>query len=151
MTEMDSVYFLSFLVALSLSMVLIPLLIKHSARLGLVDDPTGDARKLHGRVMPRSGGLGIVLATVLALVLVLPMDTQLATFLVASLVIIAFGVWDDRAELSPSKKLVGQAAGVAIAMAGGMTVHDVPLLAGVPLWLANGVSFVFVLAVINAV
>lgn len=151
MSEMSSMYFVSFVVALCLSMVFMPLLIKHSARLGLVDDPTEDARKLHGEVMPRSGGLAIVLATAFALLLVLPVDTSLATFLVASLVIIAFGVWDDRASLSPSKKLVGQMLGVAIAMAGGMTVHDVPLLPDTPLWLANGVAFVFVLGVINAV
>lgn len=148
---MSSLYFMSFLLALSLSLALIPVLIKHSVRLGLVDDPTGDERKQHTRVMPRSGGLGIVLASVLALLVVLPLDRQLLGFLVASLVIIGFGVCDDRNAMSPAKKLLGQSIGVLAAMAGGMTVSDVPVFIHMPPLLCDALTFIFVLAVINAV
>lgn len=148
---MNSLYFMSFLSALGLSMALIPMLIKYSARLGLVDDPDGSDRKLHRGVMPRSGGLGIVLATVLALVLVLPLDRELLSFLAASVIIIAFGVWDDRDDLRPAVKLFGQGLGVAVAMAGGMGISDVPVVHDMPGWLCAGLTFIFVLAVINAV
>ena len=148
---MDIQYLYSFLLALGLSMLLIPLLIRHSARLHLVDDPAHSSRKLHSRAMPRSGGLGIILAASAALLVILPIDESLFSFLLGCLVIICFGLLDDVIELKPLQKLGGQALGVGIAMAGGMVVTDMPLLGGSPVWLCHLLTFVFVLGVINGV
>jgi UDP-GlcNAc:undecaprenyl-phosphate GlcNAc-1-phosphate transferase len=147
----DHQYFYSFLIALVLSLLLVPVLIKYSTRLHLVDDPTGHARKLHKHTMPRSGGLGIILAAGLALLIALPLDERLFSFLLACLVIICFGLLDDVVELKPLWKLVGQALCVAIAMAGGMVITEMPLITGCPAWLCNGLTFIFVLGVINGV
>ena len=148
---MEIQYFYSFLIALVLSLLLIPVLIKHSARLHLVDDPAGNTRKLHDHTMPRSGGLGIILAAAVALLIVLPLNQSLFSFLLACLVIICFGLIDDVVELKPLYKLAGQALGVGIAMAGGMVITDTPLITGCPGWLSHSVTFIFVLGVINGV
>ena len=78
---MDIQYLYSFLLALILSLVLIPLLRKYSAHMGLVDHAGGNQRKLHSDSMPRSGGLGIITAAAIALLLVLPVDGYLLGFL----------------------------------------------------------------------
>ena len=148
---MDAQYLYSFLLALILSLLLIPVLIKHSAWLHLVDNPAGNARKIHSSAMPRSGGLGIILAASAALLYILPLNASLFSFILACLVIISFGLLDDVVELKPIQKLGGQALGVGIAMAGGMVITDIPLLGGCPGWLCHGLTFVFVLGVINGV
>jgi UDP-GlcNAc:undecaprenyl-phosphate GlcNAc-1-phosphate transferase len=148
---METQYLLSFLLALLLSLLLIALFIKHSARLGLVDDPSGNARKLHTNAMPRSGGLGIILAAAIAVAVVLPADSSLFSFFLGALVIIGFGLLDDYVELKPVHKLAGQALGVGIAMAGGMVISEVPLLGPCPVWFSLALTFVFVMGVINGV
>ena len=61
---MELIY--SFTVALFLTIALMPLLIRFSAQLRLIDDPGAD-RKMHNKVMPRSGGLAIILGVFIPL------------------------------------------------------------------------------------
>lgn len=148
---MDIQYLYSFLIALGLSLAFISLLIRYSARLGLMDDPAGDIRKIHSESMPRSGGLGIITAAGVALLIVLPLEESLFSFLLGCLVIICFGLLDDIVKLSPLQKLGGQAIGVAIAMAGGMVMFSFPLVENCPAWIVYFVTFFFVMGVINGV
>jgi UDP-GlcNAc:undecaprenyl-phosphate/decaprenyl-phosphate GlcNAc-1-phosphate transferase len=148
---MDIQYLYIFVIALALSLLFISLLIRHSARLGLMDDPTGDSRKIHSEKIPRSGGLGIIMASGLAMLIILPFKESPLRFLIASLVIIGFGLLDDILKLSPLQKLGGQAMGVAIAMSGGMVMFSLPLLEHGPAFLSYGITFFFVMGVINGV
>lgn len=148
---MSFIYLYSFVLALCLSHVFIPILIRYSGQWGLVDDPADSARKLHERVIPRSGGIGIVMAAAIAVLFLLPADQTLTSYILASLAIAGFGLLDDIVELKPSQKILGQAVGVLIAMSGGMLFTDLPLLGSSPDWAVHLVTFVFVLAVINGV
>ncbi len=103
---MNILYLYSFLFALILSLVFIPFLIRNSVRWGLVDDPTGSARKLHSTVIPRSGGLGIILAAALSVLIVFPADQSIISFVLACLVITGFGLLDDLVELKPCRSWV---------------------------------------------
>ena len=124
---------------------------KYASQLGLVDNPTGSSRKLHKAPMPRSGGLGIIIPTGVAILVVLPWDDSILSFLFSSLIIVGFGLLDDVIELKPTQKLVGQALGVTLAMVGGMTISNVPFIDNSPAWLSYALTFVFVMAVINGV
>lgn len=148
---MDIQHLFTFLLALGISLVIIPILIRNSTRMRLMDIPTGDSRKIHQESMPRSGGLGIVLSAGIALMIMFPLDKSLFSFLLGSIVIIGFGLLDDIVKLSPPQKLAGQALGVAIAMAGGMVMYDFPILTNSPSWFVHVVTFVFVMGVINGV
>lgn len=146
---MDERYLYSFLLSLILALVLIPLLIRRAAAWGLVDDPSGESRKIHSESVPRIGGLGIILASAVSVFLVLPFDNQLLGFVLASFVIILFGLLDDLFQLSPKYKLLGQALCITVAMSGGMVFRDLPFIGdGFPL-LSYLVTFVFVMGVIN--
>ncbi len=148
---MEVQFLYSFCLALVLSLVLIPILIKVSSYLRLVDNPSGSARKLHTAPIPRSGGLAIILSAAIALLLVLPSDSSLNSFIISCLVIVGFGLLDDLVELKPKSKLFGQALGVSLAMAGGMVITDVPFIGEAPAWFCYSLTFVFVMGVINGV
>ena len=49
----------SFVIALLTTTVLVPVSMRFAGRLGLFDAPD-DARKVHGKVIPQSGGLAII-------------------------------------------------------------------------------------------
>jgi len=148
---MQLLYLYGFFLALLSSLVLIPILMKYASQLGLVDNPAGSARKLHKAPMPRSGGLGIIIPTAVAILVVLPWDDSIFSFLFSSLVIIGFGLLDDVIELKPIQKLVGQALGVTLAMVGGMIISNVPFIDNAPTWISYALTFAFVMAVINGV
>ena len=144
---METLFIYGFSLSLVLSLLLIPILIKVSGHLSLIDDPQGSARKLHSTPIARSGGLGIILSVTIALLIILPIDESLTSFLVSSLVIVTFGLIDDLFELKPVQKLVGQAIGVSLAMAGGMVITNVPFIENCPAWASLGLTFFFVMGV----
>ncbi|MDG2047837.1 MAG: MraY family glycosyltransferase [Halioglobus sp.] len=144
-------YLYSFFIGLLSSLILIPLLVKYASKLGLVDNPVGSLRKLHKAPMPRSGGLGIIIPTAIAILVILPWNDAILSFLVSSLVIVGFGLLDDVMELKPAQKLIGQTLGVCLAMVGGMVISTVPFIDDAPIWMSYALTFVFVMAVINGV
>src|SRR5215467_12046737 len=104
--------------AFFLSLVLTPLMRDWSIRLGLIDLPDG-RRKLHTGVIPRSGGVPILIsyAGAFAIWLATPLSArgliQQYTITVLRLLppvalIFAIGLLDDWLELKPTHKLAGQ-------------------------------------------
>jgi UDP-GlcNAc:undecaprenyl-phosphate GlcNAc-1-phosphate transferase len=148
-SSMQLIY--SFTVALFLTIALIPLLIKFSAKLQLLDNP--DARKMHDRVIPRSGGLAIALGVFLPLLFLLPADSGYTGLFLGAATIVLFGYLDDRYDLHYKWKFLGQIIAVIAAMAGGVSISTIPLLEfDEPLlWLTVPLTFVFLLGATNAV
>jgi len=95
------------------------------------------------------GGLALVIGTLAGGGMIIPsIDPCL---LLGSEVIILIGLVDDRIDLSPWQKLVGQGIAAALATAGISSIQAVSL--GVPLPLGNAqwiVTFLWILALINA-
>lgn len=141
----------SFTIAMLLTAVLMPLAIRLAPALGLVDYP--DARKVHTRVIPRCGGLAMVLGITCPLLWYLPAATPLFHLFIASAVIVFFGALDDRNNLNYRWKFLGQIFAVLIVMQGGILIHRIPLMEfdAAPSWLSSGLTFIFILGVTNAV
>jgi UDP-GlcNAc:undecaprenyl-phosphate GlcNAc-1-phosphate transferase len=107
-------YVLIAMMAMAISMAIIPLMIRLAPVIGMIDAP--DPRKVHSIPIPRVGGLGIVIGALIPMLLWLPYtDLTLAYFLGAA-VLLAFGTWDDIAELGHYVKFAGQflAAGLVV-------------------------------------
>jgi hypothetical protein len=83
--------------AVVLCMAIVPVMIRAAPALGMVDRP--DPRKVHRLPVPRVGGIGIVIGALTSLALWLPLDPLSVSYLIGSLVLFAFGAWDDRKEL----------------------------------------------------
>lgn len=102
------------MMAMALSMAIIPLMMRLAPALGMIDTP--DPRKVHSTPIPRVGGLGIVIGALVPMLLWLPLtDLTISIFLGAGVLLI-FGTWDDISELGHYVKFIGQflAAGVVV-------------------------------------
>lgn len=143
--------FTSFLFALMTSMLLVPVLQRYAQRLGLIDTP--DPRKVHERLVPRSGGVAIVAGALLPIVLWAPADSLLAHLMLGAMVIVLFGLVDDRQELDYRLKFAGQALAALIAMRGGLLIEVWPFfgIEPVPAVLSYPTTFLFLIGVTNAI
>ncbi|HSN22217.1 MAG TPA: MraY family glycosyltransferase [Usitatibacter sp.] len=125
--------------AFALSCVAMVLLRSCARRLNLVDVPC--SRKAHGGEVPLVGGLAIFLA-VLAAQWLLAAPTQIAGLHLALSVVIAVGLWDDIAEISPGVKLAAEMAASGVMIFGaGILLHGVGDILG---WRPLGLSILAV-------
>lgn len=142
---------IGFTLALFLSSVLVPLMVRLAPALGLVDQP--DERKVHVNPIPRAGGVAIVLAFFIPVIL-WPLDfsSHIALFFGAAVIAI-FGFLDDRHNLSYQWKFAAQIIAIAIFLAGNVEITKTPFLGfGNELpWLSYPVLALFILGVTNAV
>ncbi|MFD0617355.1 MULTISPECIES: glycosyltransferase family 4 protein [Paenibacillus] len=162
---MGMVYGIGFILALGLALVLTPLVKKFAVKVGAMDMP--NARKVHTRIMPRLGGLGIFFAFGIAFLLLLPWlpDNMFASRegnLVKALfaggsIIVLIGALDDRFELSAKVKLLGQIIAACVVVFGfGITVDFVNIPFGhgyfsMPDWVAIPLTIVWIVGVTNAI
>jgi UDP-GlcNAc:undecaprenyl-phosphate GlcNAc-1-phosphate transferase len=145
-------YGYSLSVALFLTIALIPVLIRVSGSLGLVDHP-GAERKLHDKVMPRTGGLGIIIGSALPLAFLLVFEGSIPYIFLGCAIIIVFGLADDRVELNYKWKLFGQSLGAIAVMSGGIFFQQFPFLGldNAPFWLTYPITFLFLVGSVNGV
>lgn len=76
------------------------------------------------------------------------------SILLGGLIILSFGVWDDRVDLSPRVKLLGQfLAALVIVFVGGIRFESLPIFVTdkLPLWIGAPLTVLFLMAVSNAV
>ena len=116
MPDLNNIFFALFL-ALFLGIITSLIAVKLCKPLGLIDNPGAAPHKLHSRPTPLAGGL-VVGLSLLILVPIFPrlIEGKMLGAVIASIIILIFGIWDDRAGLSAKIKFSGQffAAGIAI-------------------------------------
>lgn len=143
---------LGFLIAMSVTMALIPPLMRAAQRFHFLDDP--GERKVHAQPVPRVGGIAMAAGVLLALAFSGEFAQPMPAFLAGVVVLLAFGVWDDRVTLSAGPKLAGQIIAVLIVMIrGDVSIDTLTLTERHPLgpWLSAPLTFVFLLGVTNAI
>lgn len=146
------VLLLSFVLAMLITMALIPPLMRGAQRLQFVDIP--DSRKIHSGAIPRVGGVAIAIGALVPMFVWLPLDRELMGLILGLIVILVFGVWDDRVDLDFRLKFLGQ--GIAIATVifyGNIHITTLPFLGvdEVPVWASIGLTMFVLLAVTNAI
>lgn len=144
--------FFSSMTALLVCMALIPLLRMVAERFHIMDQPGG--RKVHEHPVPRIGGIAFAVGACASIAWWVPKDAIALSVLVGSVIIVAFGVWDDRVDLSYRSKLVGQLlAALAVVLGGDIWFTTLPFLPDVevPAWAGMFVTVVFLVGVSNAV
>ncbi len=117
---------IALVLATVVSMALIPAMWRLAPHLGLIDRP--DPRKVHSTEIPRVGGWGIVIGTLFPLIVLLPMEPLVESYLLGCVVLFSFGVWDDAKEIGHYKKFAGQLLAVLLVVVhGGLRIDRVPL------------------------
>ncbi len=143
--------FLSLACSIIISIALIPVLIRYAAVLKLVDQPGG--RKVHSVAIPRCGGIGLAAGAIPAMIIFAPMQPEVIGMFAGGLIILFFGILDDRFDLHYKWKFLGQFLAVASAILGGISLEYLPLngLEPSPFVVTLPLTIVFVIGVINAV
>lgn len=102
-------YLLPLFIALAASLLIIPILIKLSVPLGLVDKP--DHRKLHATAIPAVGGIALLAGIAIAVFFsgeALSFILQQPALITASVFLMVVGVLDDRMNIRPLYRLLLQ-------------------------------------------
>ncbi|MGD9741295.1 MAG: glycosyltransferase family 4 protein [Dongiaceae bacterium] len=146
---MTAIY-LGLLLALFISMLLTPQLVRYAHRLRLMDAP--DPRKSHATLIPRVGGIAVAIGAALPCLVWLRVYDGIGIYLAGAAVIVIFGIWDDRVQLDYRMKLLGQLGAVLLVVAGGVRIAHLPLagLDPIPIWASLPITVVFLVAVTNA-
>jgi UDP-GlcNAc:undecaprenyl-phosphate GlcNAc-1-phosphate transferase len=142
---------LGFVLAMSITMVLIPLLMRWASPLGVIDMPA--ERKVHAIPVPRVGGIGMVAGILTALLLWGDASRVIRALCACIALLFCFGVWDDRKALQAGPKFAGQALTALIMMSwGGIEVASVtgPERMLLPQYLAAPLTFLFLAGGTNA-
>jgi UDP-GlcNAc:undecaprenyl-phosphate/decaprenyl-phosphate GlcNAc-1-phosphate transferase len=144
--------FLAFVVALSVTAALIPILARWAPAIGLTDAP--GPRKVHSAPVPRVGGLAMAAGLFVATLLTVELSLAVRGLLLGLLVLVLFGLWDDRVNLGYGAKFAGQVIAVGICMTVG-AIHIGNLAFGavgaVPPAVSTLITFVFLIGITNAI
>ncbi len=138
--------------AMDISMVLIPLMSRFAPRFRLVDIPT--QRKIHATPIPRVGGIGIVIGSLVPLLLLLTPDNTTLAYVYGACVLFIFGLWDDVYEIGHYPKFVGQfIAALIVIIYGDLYVIRFPFVPGGEVSPGFGTAFTLfaIVGMINAI
>ncbi len=153
------VYLLLGLSSAALALLMTPLVSRGSIRLGLVDAPGG--RKVHAQSVARLGGVAVVAATVLAMILVRLWQPEhfdpaiwpaLRPFAMAGALIFGIGLLDDVRGVGPVPKLAVQVVAAVLMMASGLMIQRITLI-GMSWelgWTAWPITVVWIVGLTNA-
>ena len=140
------------LLAIGITVALVPLLTRIAGALGMVDWP--DTRKVHSQPIPRVGGIAIAVGLLSAMLLRGEMEPRLGAYCAGLIVLLVFGVLDDRFSLSPLWKVAGQVLAASIVMYFGeiaITAVRGEVDHTVAPWLAVAMTLMFVVGATNAI
>ncbi len=118
-------YVLALVVSTAISIAVIPVMMRLAPWLRMVDHP--NRRKVHTQPVPRVGGWGIVVGALVPILIWIPMDELVLSYVIGALVLLAFGAWDDRREIGHYTKFLGQFIAVLVVVTyGGLYVSSLP-------------------------
>ncbi len=149
---MNSELFFGFMTSLLVCMALIPPLRLVAERFSIMDTP--GQRKLHQHPVPRVGGIAFAVGACGTIAWWAPKDITTLSVLLGSLIILGFGVWDDRVNLHYLVKLLGQfLAALAVVVIGDIRFDSVPFMfdGAMSIWVSIPTTLVFLVGVSNAV
>jgi UDP-GlcNAc:undecaprenyl-phosphate GlcNAc-1-phosphate transferase len=144
--------FLAFVVALTVTAALIPVLVHWAPTIGLTDAP--GPRKVHSIPVPRVGGLAMAVGLLLPTLITVELTPSIRGVLLGLVVLLIFGLWDDRVTLGYRTKFAGQVLAAGLCMIVG-NVHIGALMIGSVIVLPQAASifltFIFLIGITNAV
>src|SRR5690625_2870299 len=109
--------FLSFLVSTGLALILTPVFAKIAIKFDIIDRPSN--RKIHSEPKPYLGGLAIFFSAAIAYLIFWPEHNYQIGIILGAFIMLLTGFLDDKYDLKPLVKLVGQVlAAVAVVSSG---------------------------------
>lgn len=144
---------LAFFVSLLTVIIITPFIKRLAIKIGAVDRP--DKRKVHSKLMPRMGGLAIVIGVAVGAIAAGLFESSIRTITIGACIIIILGVLDDKFNLSAKVKFAVQVLVACMIASSGLTMDffSVPffedrLQLG---WLAFPVTVLWIVGITNSI
>lgn len=119
-----------FVISAAITSLISPFVIKTAYRMGFMDDPLTHKHPgmLLKRPTPRAGGLAYYLGILIPALIILPVLTsqKLIGILVGAGLCVLMGLKDDRKDMSPYTRLIGQAIVILITVLSGIILIYIP-------------------------
>ena len=148
---------LAMVIAAVVSLATTPLVKMLAGKVGAVDVPK-DNRRMHDHPIPRLGGLAIFLGFMIAVLLLIPLDTPKKGMLLGAVIIVILGVFDDIHALPALPKFIVQIIAAVIAAVAGNRIEVLSnpnIFSDNPTWvlgwLSVPVTVIWIVAITNAV
>lgn len=148
-----------FAIACVIALVASPLSIKLAYKLDIIDRPRDD-RRIHDRPIPRFGGIAIVLGTSIAMIIPALRNPLLKTAIIGGLLMYLLGALDDKFDIKPVFKFIGQWAIASLVYFMGIRINFIGHIfefshSGANLMLNGGFAYIitvlWIVGVTNAV
>lgn len=93
-------------------------------KMGLLDDPKTHRHPgiIHKKIIPRGGGIPLFIGIVLAGIFFLPLTKTVVALFAAGLIALLIGVADDKYDISPYIRFIGNIAAALIVVKSGITI-----------------------------
>ncbi len=134
-----------FMLAFFSCLYITPIVIDAALTYDIVDRPDGNLKQ-HQRPVAYLGGIAVYLSFLATLALSFEFSSEVLGLLLAATMVILLGIIDDLKPLGPKIKLVGQIIAIFVLIKCDIYID----IAIVPDWLDIAMTFVWMLAVINA-
>ncbi|MDE1710024.1 MraY family glycosyltransferase [Staphylococcus cohnii] len=134
------------------SLILTPIVIKVSHKLGVVDQP--NFRKVHKKPTSVLGGTVILLSFLLGIWLGHPIETEVKPLVIGAVLIYLVGLIDDIYDLTPIVKLLGQVVAALVVVYYGVTIDFISLPIGPTIHfgiLGIPITVIWIVAITNAI
>lgn len=118
MAELLKPIVLAFLVSLAMT----PIVIKLAKKFGFLDIPK-DARRMHNKPIPLSGGVAMYFALMIGMIVFLKLNRELVCVMLGATLILISGLIDDKTNMSPKMKLLFQLTAAGILIFGNVRVE----------------------------
>ena len=138
-------YSLIFILALCTCLYITPIVMEAAIKYDIVDRPDGNLKQ-HQQPVAYLGGIAIYLSFLATLALTFDFSREVLGLLLAATIVILLGIIDDLKPLGPKVKLLGQIIAIFVLIKCGIYIQ----IAFIPDWLGMIMSFLWMLAVINA-
>lgn len=141
----EIILILAFFLALLLSLYGTPVTQRVAERYGIFDHPDGKLKRQQNPV-PYMGGVIIYFAFISPVSLLFQFNKELLGILFAGSILLIVGLFDDLKAITPGIKFLFQMVATYILLKSGIYIN----LFALPAWLNTGISFLWILTVINA-
>lgn len=134
-------YLIPFITAIIISFFMTPIARKVAIKVNAIDIPK-DERRVHKKPIPLLGGLAIYLATIISILLYLPISKTLISIIIGGTIIFISGIIDDIKDISAKTKLFFQIIAAIVLILGDVRIDFItnPFSTGRPLLYLDGFS-----------
>lgn len=116
--------FIAFVISFLCTLLITPFIIRLANRFGLVDNPSKRHHPAHTHtgIVPRAGGIGILLGILIPLLFFITPSNQIAGIMAGAVTLVAVGVCDDKKDISPYIRFLVNCLAAVMVIVSGITI-----------------------------